>query len=137
MNAKVLWTCTTTAILYVLLEMALHSGVLSGLYQKTAAVWRPQSEMQSLFPLMLIGQAMFGFFFGLIYTKGHESGKGSLSQGLRFGLWMGLAVGPVMGLLWYVVLPIPRALAVGWGAGAFLQMLLLGAAAGSIYQKKQ
>lgn len=135
MSAKAMITCIATAVVYIALEMGLHSGLLSELYRNTASVWRPDIEMKQLFPLMMLGQVLFGFFFGLIYTKGYEPGKGTLSQGLRYGLMMGLMLGPMSGLVWYVVLPIPQVLAVYWGAGAFVQMIVLGLTAGAVYKK--
>ena len=135
MTGKVLTTCIATAIAYVLLEMGLHGGLLSGLYQQTASVWRSQEEMKNLFPLMILGQVLFGIFYGLIYTRGFEVGKGTLSQGFRYGLLTALMLGPMSGLVWYVILPIPQNLAFFWSAGCFVQMTVLGLVAGAVYKK--
>ncbi len=124
-----------TAVIYIALEMGLHGGLLSGAYQATADIWRAQEEMKSLFPLMMIGQALFGFFFGFIYTKGYESGKGTISQGFRYGLMMALMLGPMSGLVWYVILPIPQNLAYSWAIGGSVQMIILGLIAGTLYKK--
>ena len=129
---KMLITCLSTTVAYVLSEMVLHGGLLSGLYHETAQLWRPEAEMKNLFLLMILGEACFGFFFGLIYLKGYEMGKGTLTQGLRYGLLMGLMMGPATGLIWYVVLSIPVSLALGWGLGCLAQLLIVGAVAGLV-----
>lgn len=127
---KLLTTCLTTTAAYVLLEMGLHGGLLAGLYHQTAHLWRPEAEMKNLFWLMILGQVFFGYFFGFIYLKGYEFGNGTWIQGLRYGLLMGLMMGPACGLIWYVVLPIPVSLALGWGLGCFAELLIVGAIAG-------
>ena len=129
---KMLITCLSTTVTYVLLEMGLHGGLLSGLYHETAHLWRPEAEMKNLFLLMPLGEACFGFFFGLIYLKGYEMGKGTIAQGLRYGLLMGLMLGPASGLIWYVVLSIPVSLALAWGLGCLAQLLIVGAVAGLV-----
>ncbi len=133
MNAII--TSIVTAIVYIGLEMALHGGLLSSAYQATASLWRPQEEMKNLFPLMLLGQALFGFFFGFIFTKGYESGKGTTSQGFRYGLMMALMLGPMSGLVWYVILSIPQSMAMAWAIGGSIQMIILGLVAGTVYRR--
>lgn len=135
MKTRALVTVAATTVAYIIMEMILHSGFLSGLYHQTSALWRSEAEMKNLFPLMILGQALFGAFFGLIYTKGFESNKGTLAQGFRYGLMMALMLGPMTGLVWYVVLPMPQILAFSWAAGAFVQMIVLGLIAGAIYKQ--
>ena len=135
MNAKTIMTCLATGVVYIALEMGLHRGLLAGAYQATSTIWRPQSEMKNLLPIMMLGQVLFGFFFGFIYTRGYESGKGTLSQGFRYGLMMALMLGPMSGLVWYVVLPIPQNIAFAWAIGGSVQMIILGLVAGAIYKK--
>lgn len=124
-----------TAVVYIVLEMGFHSGIMGEAYRATAHLWRPEAEMKNLFPLMILGQALFGFFFGLTYTKGYESGKGTVSQGLRYGVLMGLMLGPMSGLIWYVILSIPQSMAWAWSIGGSVQMVILGLVVGSLYKK--
>ncbi len=134
MDSKSFWTGIVTAIVFVAMEMGLNSVLLSDLYRETAALWRPEGEMKTLFPLMIIGQAFFGFFFGIIYTKGYQPNRGTMTQGCRYGLLMALMLGPMAGLLWYTVLPIPQTLALAWGLGGAIECLVLGMLAGLFYR---
>jgi hypothetical protein len=134
MSGKVFLTGVLTAIAYVAMEMGLHSAVLADIYSETAALWRPQGEMKTLFPFMIAGQAFFGFLFGVIYTKGFQENNGFMTQGFRYGLLMALMLGPASGLVWYTVLPIPQKLAIGWGLGGAIECLVLGMIAGLIYR---
>ncbi len=124
-----------SAIVYILMEMGLHGGLLASAYQATSHLWRPEAEMKNLFPLMMLGQVFFGFFFGLTYTKGYESGKGTVSQGFRYGLLMALMLGPMSGLVWYVILSIPQSMAWSWAIGCSVQMIILGLIVGALYKK--
>lgn len=84
--------------------------------------------------MMFVGALVFSFVFACFYTKGYETGKDGLGQGLRFGLYAGLLLATYQGLVWYVVLPIPMSLAIAWLAGAMVKSLCAGAVVGLIYR---
>lgn len=134
MSSKSIRTGLVTAAAFIVLEMVLHGLFLSRLYSSIPSVWRQTAELRSLVPWMWLGQALFGFFFGVVYSKGFESGKGTVSQGLRYGLLMALMLGPVTGIVWYTVLPIPQTLGLAWGVGSAVQCILLGLVAGSVHK---
>ena len=117
-----------------LLDWLIHGRLLMGLYTATASVWRPHAESCPLFWLMTVGQLALGLVFAWIYTKGYEAGKPGLQQGLRYGFLIGLLIGIPYVSVWYVVLPIPFALAAGWAASAFADSLIAGAVVGLLYK---
>lgn len=91
--------------------------------------------MKKIFLLMTLGQFLFAKFFTAIFAKGYETGKNGLGQGLRFGALVGLMLAPMNSLVWYVILPIPAALALYWLAAGFVEMVVLGLVAGAVYKK--
>ncbi|PIQ83396.1 MAG: hypothetical protein COV75_07650 [Candidatus Omnitrophica bacterium CG11_big_fil_rev_8_21_14_0_20_63_9] len=121
------------AVVFVL-DFIAHGRLLMGLYEQTVSVWRPQTEAHGMMGLMMLGQVLFGLLFAFIYAKGYESGKSGLGQGLRFGALIGVFVAVPYVSVWYVVLPIPWALALGWVASALVDCLVAGAVVGVIYK---
>lgn len=137
MNCKsVLITGAVLAVIYVLLNALIHGVLLNDIYMQNASVWRPESEMKSLFCFLLFGEGIFAFFYAMIFAAGYDASLPGLGQGLRFGLLMALLVAPFSALSWYTILPIPAALAVYWFIADFVAMLILGAAAGLLYKSK-
>ena len=121
-------------VVYFLAEFAVNGVLLAPIYKATASVWRGEEYMRKLMGFMTLGQLVFSFMFAFIYAKGHETGKGTVAQGLRFGFLSGLLLAPMTGLVWYVVLPIPEILAFGWFATGMIECLLIGAVAGAVYR---
>jgi len=136
MNTK-RWLLASLAAFVVVfvLDGLVHGWLLRGLYEQTASVWRPQHVAGQLMWLMTLGQALFALAFAWFYTKGHESKKPGLGQGLRFGWCAGLLLVGAHNFVWYVVLPVPFVLNVGWLASALADCLAAGAAVGLIYRK--
>lgn len=127
-------TAVALIIIYVLLNVLIHGVMLKDMYMQTASIWRPETEMNSLMCYMLIGEAIFAFFFAMIFAAGYDANKGGLGQGMRFGFLMACLIAPSMALCWYTILPIPVMLAVYWFIADFVCMIVLGAAAGLIYK---
>ena len=82
-----------------------------------------------------LGYLVFAPFFALIYAKGYEKGKPGLAQGIRCGLYVGLMLSVMHSFGWYVILPIPLALAWYWFAAIVVEFVVAGAAAGLVYSE--
>lgn len=121
-------------IVFVALEFLVHGLLLSGIYRETAPLWRLESEMKSLFGLMIAAQFVFGVFFGIVFAQGYEPRRAPMGQGFRYGLIMGAMLAPMNSLVWYVLLPIPMMLAVCWFIAGFFEMVALGIIASFIYK---
>ena len=117
------------------LEFVIHGYFLKDLYRETMSIWRPEPEMKSMMGLMWLGYLIFAPLFVFIYSRGYETGKSKLAQGLRYGFWIGLLMGAMPTLIWYVVLPIPQALAISWFTFGVIESLVVGAVVGLTYQK--
>lgn len=116
------------------LEYLLHAVCLSGLYQATASLWRPMDEMRSLSWLMYVSYLVVAVVLTHIYSKGYESAKAGLPQGIRFGLIVGLFLSVPMALNCYAVMPISVDLAAGWFLGGLVEMTVAGAVLGLIWK---
>ncbi len=123
------------AVMFVL-DMIAHGKLLMPLYQQTAPVWRDQGAAHHMMWLMTLGQLLFSGVFAWMYTKGYEAKKPGLGQGLRYGFLIGLLVSIAYVSVWYVVLPVPLALALGWVASGMLDCLGAGAVVGLIYRPR-
>lgn len=128
------WASVAVTVVVVLLDMLIHGVMLSETYKQTASVWRPESEMKQLAPLMWLGNALFAPFFVWVYAQGVQKGKDLFGQGLRFGLMFGIGVSAMGALVWYVVLPIPQKLAFAWFVGGVAVYAVAGVAAALVYK---
>ncbi|MBI3615615.1 MAG: hypothetical protein HY211_03755 [Candidatus Omnitrophica bacterium] len=135
MNVK-RWFLASLAAFVVIsaLDWLAHMQLLKGLYGQTSALWRPQAQAIHICWLMKAGTAFFAGLFTFIYDKGYEAGKPGLGQGLRYGFLIGLLISAPYVTIWYVVLPIPFKLALGWVASGMVDCLAAGAVAGLIYR---
>ena len=135
MNTK-RWLLASLAVLVVIavLEFVIHGLILSGLYQQTASIWRPQQDMRRVVWMFWIGYLVFAPFFALIYARGYEKGKFGPGQGFRFGLYVGAMLSVMHSFGWYVILPIPIALAFYWFLAILVEFIAAGVAAGWVYR---
>lgn len=136
MNAK-RWLYASAAAFVVLavLEFIVNAVLLAGVYKQTASVWRPEADMVALSWLFWLAYLVFAPVFTLIYSKGYESNKQGIGQGLRFGFYIGLLTAIPMNLIWYTVLPIPVSLSIYWAIAGMVEMLAMGITVGLIYKK--
>ncbi len=136
MNAK-RWLLASVAVVVVIgvLEFLIHGVLLSDMYKQTASVWRSEAEMQKMMWIFWVGMLVFAPFFALIYVKGYEKGKPGLGQGFRYGLYVGVMLSVMHSFGWYVILPIPLALAFYWLLGILVEFIAAGVAAGLVYHE--
>ena len=135
MNAK-RWLLASVAVFVVMfvLEFVVHGVLLHGVYQQTSSVWRPGADIQRLMWIFWVGYLVFALLFAFIYAKGYEKEKPGLGQGFRFGLYVGVMLSVLNGFGWYVILPIPLALAFYWFAAILVESIAMGTAAGLVYR---
>lgn len=136
MNTK-RWLLASLLVVVVIgvLEFLIHGVLLSDYYKQTASLWRSEAEMQKMFWVFWAGILVFAPFFVLIYVKGYEKGKPGLGQGFRFGLYVGAMLSVMNSFGWYVLLPIPLALAFYWFLAVLVELIVAGVAAGLVYQE--
>jgi hypothetical protein len=109
----------------------LNGVLLRDIYVQTPNLWRPQSEMMSLFHWIIIGQALVIFAFVMIYASGFAGG--GVTAGIRLGILLEIAaIG--MRLAIYAVQPFPVKLIVYGSISGLIEMIIVGAIVGAIYK---
>ena len=99
-------------------EFLVHGILMMGLYEQTAAVWRPQEE--SNMAVMFLSQFLFGAALAFFYPiVGPDS---ECKKALPFGIGLGLVMAmPQIGT--YCYLPIPITISLLWAFIAFVKAL--------------
>jgi hypothetical protein len=120
----------------VLGDVVIHRVWLGDFYRANAQWWRPGAEMEAMRGLMFVSQALLAALLTFIYMKGYEVGKGSVGQGFRFGLLMGLLLAVPSSLMHLVVYPYPASLVLSWLLGTLVEVTLAGMMIGYIYKPK-
>lgn len=118
-------------------DFVLHTIVLKDLYSETMFLWRTEEEIRGMSWLMWAGYLAFSLVFVLIYGIGFEAGKPALSQGLRYGFWVGLLLSVPMATACYAVMPIPVMMSVWWFVGGMVECVLAGIVASAIYRPEK
>jgi hypothetical protein len=109
----------------------LNGVLLKDLYAETPNLWRPQSEMMSLFHWIIIGQALLIFAFVMIYATGFAGG--GVMAGIKLGILLEIAaIG--MRLSIYAVQPFPEKLIIYGSISGLIEMIIVGAIVGAIYK---
>ena len=91
MNLKRYALSSAFVFLFVFVfEFLFHGGLLKGIYQETAHLWRPEGEHKMLFILM--SQLGFAVMVSFIFTL-HYEGKGIGVRGLSATLSKALVPG--------------------------------------------
>jgi hypothetical protein len=119
----------------VILEWLFHAVILSGWYNESRYLLRPEDERTWHAIWMFLGFLILAFGFCFIFTKGYEN-KG-IGEGIRFGLYVGFAFAVSTSLIEFSVYPFPWNWIVAWIIGYPIIMMILGAVIAAIYQPKQ
>ncbi|HEX2451291.1 MAG TPA: hypothetical protein VHJ69_09120 [Gemmatimonadales bacterium] len=128
MNRKLLLAWLVVFIVWMAGSFVVHETLLHDDYAQLPNLFRPEADVQRLFSLMLLAHVMLAGALVWIYSRGVEPTPW-LPQGLRFGLAVAfLTVIPTY-IIYYVVQPIPSALAVKQIVFDTMLMLVLGAVA--------
>lgn len=120
-------------VVYSALGYVIHEIILGRDYTAIQSALRSVEGFTQRMPLLYLGNLIFALAFCLIYVKGYQPAKGWFGQGVRYGLLMGTLMAPVA-MAEYVVFPLPGTLAVKWIVLGYLQLLVLGLVAASVYQ---
>lgn len=132
MKNKRFWLAFIVIAVYIVIyEWVFHGGMLKGLYDATASVWRPEETMEAFMPWMMFGQLLFAFAFCCLYSC--STCQGSLKSGACYGAVIGLLMGSVS-LIYYAVLPISLELLGAWLVGGMIETVIGGVILSRVYQ---
>jgi len=106
MNKKFIISWLVVFVAWMVGSFVVHGVLLHDDYAKLPGLFRPETEAQQYFPLMILAHVIMAGAFVWIYARGVES-KPWLAQGVRFGIAVALlAVVPIY-MIYYVVQPMP------------------------------
>lgn len=135
MNAGRLFLSIVVGFVYIIgSDYVVNALWLSAEYKLSAALWRPEADIERRLLVMLVAQLLCSVAFMYIWAKTGWRRR-SIADGAVFGFWMGVFQ-QVMSIMIYVVLPIPRELALKWFLVGVLQAVLLGALAAAVYKPR-
>jgi hypothetical protein len=124
------------AALYGGLDYVIHNIMLHDAYMATAHLWRTGDAIQSTMCVAFLGYVIFGVIFSAIYAHGYNPTKSGTSQGIRFGLIMGIFYWGCHLLLAYPYNPWPDHLYRTWFGVGLAEFVLLGLVCGAIYKPR-
>ena len=107
---------------WVILDIIIHSVLLTKTYEATADLWRPMEEMKTA--LMNVVKQIAAICFVAIYAC--LISPKSMRSGIKYGLLWGIGTGIGMGFGTYSVMPIPLSLGVTWFIGTIVEAVVAG-----------
>ncbi len=133
MNWKKFFIAFIAAFVFVFVyEWVFHGMIMKPSYTQTASLWRSEADFNSHFPLLVGGQAVFVFFFTMVFVRGFGSGGGT-AGGFRYGVLIGL-LGCGANLIQYAVQPLTTTILISWCIGGIVEFAIAGAIIGAIYK---
>ncbi|MBN1820483.1 MAG: hypothetical protein JW833_07195 [Prolixibacteraceae bacterium] len=118
-------------ITFLILDFLIHNVALASAYEENASLWR--SDMSQIMWLMyLVGIAM-ALLFVYIFIKGYQ-GKG-ISEGIRYGLLIGLLISVIGILNQYIIYPLPFGLVAIWMVTGLIEFIIAGIVVSLVYKK--
>jgi hypothetical protein len=130
---KKFWTGVVAVfVTLAVVEAIVNMVLLSSAYQATANLWRPMGEMKIW--VFYVVYAFIAFFLTLIFSKGYE-GKG-ITEGVRFGFYVGMLMAVPMAYGTYASMPIPYSLALQWFLYGLIEYLIAGIVLSLVYGKQ-
>ena len=133
MKNKTFWIGFVVVYLVMqVLGYVIHEVMMGDTYEKLAAIFRPEAEMQSMMWIMMASGALMMLMFCYIFTRGHE-GKG-IAEGVRYGVLIGLLMAGPMAIDQYVIFPVPGSVAMIWLISSIASLTIAGAIFAAIYK---
>jgi len=131
MNWKKFFFAFIAAFIFLFLWGWLFNGVfMKDIYAQTSSLWRPQNEMMTHTPWLIIGLAILTFAIVLIFASGFAGG--GVAAGIKLGIMLEiLAFGARLTM--YYLQPFPGKLIAYWTLGGLIEMIVTGAIIGAIY----
>jgi hypothetical protein len=117
----------------VVFGVVVYGMLLAPEFARYPGVYRSNEQGMAFLPLMFAGVLIAILVVAIIYAKGYEGGS-PVSEGVRFGLLLGLFVAFAFAGVDYAVLNIGRKLAVMTAAAGFFEWFGVGTIVGLVYR---
>lgn len=134
MNKKFFVAWLAIFVAWMAGSFVVHGTLLRADYLQLPLLFRPEAESQQYFPLMILAHVIMAGAFVWIYARGVEAGPW-VGQGMRFGLAIALLGVVPTYMIYYVVQPMPGALAVKQMVFDGVLVVLLGVIAASLIRR--
>ena len=126
MNTKFIVSSLVMGFASLMLGFVVHATALSAYYARLPNLYRGEAQAQGYFGVMLLAHLLIGIGLTWIYRRGHEAGKGVLSQGVRFGAAIAVVSTIPTFLIYFAVQPVPSDLVAQQIVFDSIGMLVLG-----------
>jgi len=136
MNKRFFIAWAVVFVVWMAGSFVVHGILLHADYAKLPNLFRPESEAQQFFPLMLLAHVILAGALVWIYSRGAEA-KPWLGQGLRFGLAIALLTVVPMYTIYYVVQPMPGMHVIKQIVFDGILLLILGAVVAFLYRGQE
>jgi hypothetical protein len=133
MNKKFAIAWAVLFVVWMAGSFVVHGTLLYDEYAQLPNLYRPETEAQGYFPLMLLAHVMLSGAFAWIYARGVDA-RPWVGQGLRFGVAVALLTAVPTYTIYFVVQPTPGSLAVGQMIGDGVLIVVLALIAAYIYR---
>ncbi len=133
MNTKrYIFAALATFVFVFIYGWLVHGVLLMDFYMQSKDVWRDFKEMEDNFLLTCTYQLVLSFWTAFVFTKLFPSG--GFNNGITMGLYFGVFAG-ILTAAWYLWLPVPAPLGLGWFISGIGEGLGSGIILGLIYKK--
>ena len=123
------------AVVWMASGFLVHQVLLGDEYLALQALFRPETEAQSYFGLMVLANVMMAGAFVWIYSRGISAAPW-FGQGFRFGIAVALLTVVPVHLIYYVVQPMPQALVIKQILFDGIRIILMGIVVAGVYRQK-
>jgi hypothetical protein len=136
MNMRFFIAWAVVFALWMAGSFVIHGVLLHRGYASLPQLFRPPADAQPYFPLMILAHIIMAGAFTWIYARGVEA-KPWLGQGLRYGAAVALLTVVPWYLIYYVVQPMPAALAGRQIVFSAILVLVLGVVVASLCRSEK
>jgi len=110
-----------------------YGMLLKSEFARYPDIYRPDNMQGAYMPYLFGGILIAMFAAAYIYAKGYEGGSG-ISEGIRFGVLMGILVVGYVCLVNYAVMNVGRHLAGAMALAGLVEWIIAGAVIGLVYK---
>ena len=126
MNKKFIISSLVMGVASLMVGFVVHALILKSSYAQLPNLYRSDAQSEAHFVYMLLAHLLIGIGLTWIYRRGHEAGKGVLSQGARFGAAIAVVSTIPTFLIYFAVQPVPSDLVAQQIVFDSIGMVLLG-----------
>jgi len=125
--------CIAVFIFIAAFDFIFHGYYMKAAYEQTASLWRPEAEMKSFMPWLILGQLIIAIGFVALFTKAFK--RGGIPEGAVYGFLVGIIFTGNL-LIGYAVSPYSVSLLANWIIGTLIESILAGMLVALIFRTR-